>query len=259
MRTFMIGILSAIALLATGGVTAHADTPLPRADREDDLRQLEKWVSMEQSFSKAKRQEAERAITGHRKNRTQFSDAEFYMEVRRIVALANNGHSNVPTWPIHVRFGLLPLRTFWFSDGMYVVRVRKPHQDLLGARIEGIDGRPLADLATRLKDYHGGSIGYFRHYTAASLMLSPALLHAIGLSENSDRLTLQVKVRTGEIVEVELGVDRESSAVRARPWRYLHPAPIASPCAAATPTRTPVCDPGPTSTAISPTSRTVRP
>ena len=59
----------------------------------------------------------------------------------------------------------------------------------MGARIEGINGKPLSDVVTFLMDYHGGSQEFFRHYGAAALMLSPALLHAVGLSDSRDRLT----------------------------------------------------------------------
>ena len=183
---------------------------------------------MERSFSPAVHSEAQRIIAGYRKDAPAFTDAEFYMELRRIVGLADNGHTNVSDSPIHSQFGLLPLRLYWFSDGLYIVRARNHHRTLLGARVEAINARPLGDLQfrTRLMDYVGGSEEFFRRNCAPSLMLSPALLHAVGLAESPEELTLQVKSEAGKMLEVDIQVDRESSAVRAAPWRYLHPAPI---------------------------------
>jgi hypothetical protein len=103
-------------------------------DREADLEQLAWWVSMEHSFSVALYREAQSIIADHRRDVTPFTDAEFYMELRRIVILADNGHTNVSTGPIHDQFGLLPLRLYWFSDGLYIVRARNFHKTLLGSR-----------------------------------------------------------------------------------------------------------------------------
>ena len=77
--------------------------------RAADLQKLSEWVSLEQSFSLTGRLEAQRVISELLKNETAFSDAAFYMEVRRITGLADNGHSNVTQAPIHATFGLIPL------------------------------------------------------------------------------------------------------------------------------------------------------
>ncbi len=192
--------------------------------READLRKLDEWIDLERSFTDERRREAHSAVAAHQGK--QFTDPELYMEVRRIVALADNGHSNADVTPIHERFGLLPVRTYWFSDGLYVVRAREPQRKLLGARIVSVEGRPISELETRLKDFCGGTVEYFRHYTEALLLLSPALMHAVGLAERPDRLRLGVVDGKGESVEAVVQVDPDSSAVRARPWRYLSPAPI---------------------------------
>ena len=47
-------------------------------------------------------------------------------------------------------FGLIPLGIFWFSDGVYVVRTPKPHERLLGARIDSINGRTIGELEALL-------------------------------------------------------------------------------------------------------------
>ncbi len=131
-RLVIPGLLALPLLLGAGS----ADAPGRRSERAADLRKLSEWVDLEKSFTSSKRTEALRALAGHRKDQTEFTDAEFYMEVRRIVGLADNGHSNVSNAPIRDTFGLTPLRVFWFSDGLYIVRTPKPHERLLGARID---------------------------------------------------------------------------------------------------------------------------
>lgn len=194
--------------------------------READLRKLEEWIELERSFSEPGRREARAAVAAHMESGWEFDEAAFYMEVRRIVALADNGHSNAGDAPIFERFGLLPLRTYRFADGLYVVRATDAQRALLGARIELVEGRALAELEARLQAYCGGTLEYFRHHSEAQLLLSPALMHAAGLAERPDRLRLGVVKGTGEAVEVAVEVDPVSSAFGARPWRYLNPQPI---------------------------------
>jgi hypothetical protein len=181
---------------------------------------------MEQSMTPALWQEAQESISVHQSEETPLSDAQFYMEVRRIAALGDNGHSNVSKGPIYEHFGLLPLRVYWFSDGPFIVRAKERFQNLLGARIEAVNGKEIGDLTTTLKEYHGGSQEFFCHYSAAPLMLSAPLMHAIGLSESPDELTLTVTTLSGEKQEVTVPLDRTSNSVRTWPWRYLNPAPI---------------------------------
>ena len=212
-----------LLLLAFLALCPQTETQHARAS---DLRKLDEWIEVERSFSDERRAEAHRAIAAHLERGDAFDDAAFYMEVRRIVALADNGHSNADDSPIHERFGLLPLRTYWFSDGPRVVQAREAWRGLLGARIERIEGRPIAEVEAGLRAYCGGTVEYFRAYTEALLFLSPALMHAAGLAERPDRLRLALTSRDGEALEKTVEVDRASSAFRARPWRYLSPAPI---------------------------------
>jgi hypothetical protein len=232
-RSLGVCALALPMLGGTGSSNPVAASQSPKLEEKDvayargaDLKKLEEWVTLEQSFTDARRANALQAIAGHRKNETEFSEAAFYMEVRRIVGLADNGHSNVTNSPIRETFGLIPLSAYWFSDGLHIVRAPKPHEHLLGARVDAINGRAVGDLEALLMKYSSGTAEYFRRYAAPLLMFSPALLHAIGLSERPDRLELRLTSRAGERLEVELDIDLDASRARASPWRYLHPAPI---------------------------------
>ena len=225
LAVFTGALLLAWTQLLSGSEVSAVDTTQVY-DRDADLEQLAWWVSMEHSFSDSLHRVAQQIIADHRANSTAFTDAEFYMEVRRIVALPDNGHTNVSGKPISQQFGLLPLRTYWFEEGLTIIRTKNQYRDLLGAHIQAINGIPLDELQIRLMDWHGGNAGFFRYYTAGKLMLSPPLLHAIELSESSSQLTLSLKTRTGEIKDVDVPVDPETSSIDEWAWRYQHPALI---------------------------------
>lgn len=64
-----------------------------------------------------------------------------------IVALAGDGHTFLSTADLYRSF---PFETAWFDDGVRVVRTTPETQQLLGLRIEYIDGRPIAEVSERL-------------------------------------------------------------------------------------------------------------
>jgi len=233
-------VLLLVVASSARGQTSATSRPKPGGDgdpspglasdhpkRDGDLEQLSWWVSMERSLPRTLWEEAQDSISALRSEAAPpLSDAQFYMEVRRIAALADNGHSNAATGPIYEDFGLLPLRVYWFADGPFIVRATEPFRGLLGARVEAVDGTPIDDLVTTLRRFHGGSQAFFLHYSAAPLMLSAPLMHAIGLSASPDELVLTMTLLSGEKREVTVPVDRSSSSVREWPWRYLNPEPI---------------------------------
>ncbi len=223
-------LLLALALATSASLSAG---PAPSSEsseseytRDADLAALVEWVDLEQSFTAERRRQALQTIADLRQEKVEFTDASFYMELRRIVGLAENGHTAVTGQPVYDSFGLVPLRAYWFSDGLYVVRVRNDHANLLGARIETIAGRPIAEIEKLLLPYHGGTTAHFRRYVAPGLMLCPPLLHAIGISPSEETLALGGIDAGGAAFDVRLTVDGAGTIGRGFPWHNLHPQPF---------------------------------
>ena len=216
-------LLVMVGLVATlVGVAATRPAAMAQVDRVADLAELRRWMTLEQSFTVAARAQAEKLLADYESEASEYTDAAFYMAVRRLVGLAENGHSNVSSQPIYQQFGLLPLRTYWFSDGLYVVRAQRKYEELLGARITAIEGTPLKDLEARLMQYHGGNRPAFRRFAAMPLMLSPTVLNAIGVAASPDELTLELMGADDTVTEVTIAV--EPGPVRVggtAPWRLL--------------------------------------
>ena len=197
-----------------------------RSERAADWAHMKKWFDLDESASDEMRAEGLRTLDEHINGKVGFTEAEFYMELRRIAALADNGHSNVTDRPIYEQFGLLPLRAFWFSDGLRVVRGHADHEALIGAEITSIDGRPIDDVEAHLQQFNGGTSGFFRSYLGPALVLCPAALHAVGLARHPDRITIGAESMDGGELALTVHVDRDSSEIRDRPWRYLNPEPL---------------------------------
>ena len=196
------------------------------ASRAADLQAMTEWIDTEASFDEAGKEFAKQQLETLLKKDPPATEAGFYLEVASIVGLADNGHSNLSTHPVY-GFGLVPIRTYWFSDGLYIVRTQAAHADLLGARIDSIAGLTPEQLVERFDPYHGGTAAFFRQYFSTPLLFSPPLLFAAGVNPDPDKVALSLTLPNGTTRQAELKTDQSAhQPERARAWRHLLPHPI---------------------------------
>jgi hypothetical protein len=124
-----------------------------------------------------------------------------------MVALANNGHSQVYKGSLSGANNRLPCRLYHFADGYYVIRTRPACAALLGAKLVAVDALPVDEVVDRMFKYSGGPRNHYDQYVSMFFLESPALLHAAGLATHADRLTLQVQLRDGSLQEVTMRAD----------------------------------------------------
>jgi hypothetical protein len=68
------------------------------------------------------------------------------LELARIVALADNGHTQAFPEPRAEHYNRVPIRLNPFGGQFHVVRARADYADLLGAKLVAIDGTDLPAL-----------------------------------------------------------------------------------------------------------------
>lgn len=80
-----------------------------------------------------------------------LTDDEVLVGLMRIVALVTSGgcdgHTGLYVWgdgtyPVDS----LPLRLWWFDEGMYVLDALPPYRDLIGSRVDAINGRAMSEI-----------------------------------------------------------------------------------------------------------------
>ncbi len=163
------------------------DFPTPANALEaqpQDIEQFSRLLAMDRAFSPAARAEARRQTAELKAERVPLDSARFRVALMRITALADNGHTSLDderdNWP-----NCVPLRVMWLADGLYVLRAKLPHTDLLGARVDNIDGRPTRDVLATLEQLHGGAEGW-RRIHAALYIQSPEILYGAGVGSRPD-------------------------------------------------------------------------
>jgi len=171
------------------------------AAHRDDLAYFRAEVlEKEKAFSPAARAEAQERFRRLEGGADTVTAVYLELELSRIVALADNGHSMSFSGPRARRYNRIPLRLAPFGADFYVVRGAANHADLLGARLDAIDGRELPDLRALARTLAGGTNAW-RDRTAPYLFESPEQLHALGGSRAAGEATYRFVLTDGRTVE----------------------------------------------------------
>lgn len=177
----------------------------------------------DRSYSPQARAQARRLSERLRAEAAALSRESFILRVAEIAALADNSHTALSIGEFGRVAPRIPLRAYLFADGLHVLHAGGANADLLGARIDGIDGRRIDAMYRVLRRYHGG-LEPFRRRQLLPMLESPALLHAAGLADAPDRLLLSGVTAGGapfrrELLAVEAGHDASTGLTQ----RLLYP------------------------------------
>ena len=134
-----------------------------------------------------------------------MSRGQIILSFMRLVALigaqGHDGHSGLWPYMSEANFELYPLRLYWFEEGVYVVDA-DPQLDLVGAKVESINGRPVADLLEVVEPFVSRDGPYWVRSWAPIHILSPQFQQALGFgrSDGSAHFGLSVDGKRREVV-----------------------------------------------------------
>ncbi|HZN03098.1 MAG TPA: hypothetical protein VFD06_05875 [Candidatus Polarisedimenticolia bacterium] len=210
-----------------GAEAAGQELEGPAAARRADLVEFrEKFFEQDRSYPAAARAEAEARLARLEKEAAGMEAAAFELEVARIVALADNGHTVSFPGPRSRRYDRIPVRFVPFGERFFVLRAREPLSDLLGAELVAIDGRPMSELRAAARSLAGG-VPSRRDRFASLLFESPEQLFALGFAAARDAATYRFAAAGGTNVERRIAAEPADPArPRGNADRFLFPDPV---------------------------------
>lgn len=210
------------------GPAAVTDEPPPAVpDYRGDLATLrDRYVQESRTFTDETRQAALDLVASLEARAGTLTPAEFLLGVAQVAALADNGHDGWhPGHGAWLPARRSPIRYFWFPDALVVARAAPDRQDLVGARVAALDGRPIEEIFGRLRTLAGGPDNY-RRWNLNIFLERAELLHALGIARSPDRYVLSLVLRDGTAATREIAmIPREQAAPGAQPYRLLAGAP----------------------------------
>jgi len=191
----------------------------------DDLSALRKeFLGRDNSYAPAARAEAERRIARLEAAADTIGRAYFEVEIARIVALADNGHTGGGAAQRSARYNRVPIRLVPFGEDFYVLVVQPENADLLGARLVAIDAHPIASLRETAHSLTGG-IASWRDRAVPFLLESPQQMQAIAMVAQAESATYQFELADGRRLERRLAADApDSTTSRTAVKRWMYPA-----------------------------------
>lgn len=219
--------LSLAVACACAAATLFAQAPTAAERQREDLRiAREAYVLKTRAMTPAARERARALLDDAAEHAGALIKDEFHLRLLEVVALADNGHDVLTFARESARPDVrMPYRVTWFPDGVVLMRTLGDLWDLAGARIEAIDGLPVEVVYERLARYAGG-VESQRKLALSLLLESPGLLHAAGLAELPDRLTLDLKLPGNRMVHRTIRAVSNGGIPRGfGPERLLSPEP----------------------------------
>ena len=182
---FALGLPSTI-------IRADASPPdVVRAGQLDDIKVFRRdFLNVDRSYSASARSEAERRLAKLEQGNVPIDRLAFSIEICRIAALANNGHTGCfrrSEYQVPVEFR--PLGGHFYVIGAANAR-------LLGARVMSIDGHPVRSIVHVGRSLQGGTDAW-RDQVVARLLRAPPDLRALGLAGSAGSATYAFRLRDG--------------------------------------------------------------
>lgn len=206
-----------------------ADFP-PAASQADgnrqDLDYLRNLPKIDRSFTTETRAAFEQALDELMPRAADLDRAKLTLEVARLTALADNGHTNVVTRLGDRTFKSVPIRLGIFADGLFVVKIAGDNRDLPGAQVLAVNGQASDILIASFRPFIGGPAALLREH-APRLIVSPELLHAAGLGDSAEQSSFRFRLADGSEIDRVLTADIAANAEDNAYWplRDLSPVP----------------------------------
>jgi hypothetical protein len=175
--------------------------------QQQDFDYFQHYFELNRTFTADTLEQARMRLAEYRRQAGRLSAAQFDLAIANVVALADNGHSRVHPAGLARRHNRIACRLYRFADGYYIVRARPACAELLGAKLRGIDGRSVDDVANRMFEYFGGPRSHYDQFASPFFLESPALLNVAGMAHEADRMTLSVTKQDGSTQEVHVAAE----------------------------------------------------
>jgi hypothetical protein len=224
----VIAALNASAQQHPGHGEAASGTQAASAEgrRADIAAFREQFLAQDHSYSEAARAEAERRLAALDFQTGSVGQAYFELELGRIVALADNGHTAAFPGPRSRHFNrITQARLAPFGDDFYVLRASPENADLLGAQLVAIDGHSIAAVRAIARTLQGG-LASWRDRNVNYFLESPEQMHALGVIASADRATYRFRLANGRSVTRPWTPEPGNpNRVRANADRWFYPGP----------------------------------
>lgn len=191
-----------------------------------DIEYLSLFPDYDQSFDTQMKRDFFFLQLDQLKSKLPVTEAAFEMEIAKALAYADNGHTNISAGARARRLNNIPLRFYWFKEGLYTILAREGYEEILGKRILTLNGIPPEELLLDMKMWRGGTPESLKA-NSPLYFISPEILHAIGMGSSPNSIQLKVEDENGNLLTRDVFASTEEKDIPGY-WvpYWLHPYPM---------------------------------
>ena len=196
------GLFVAVLILSGFSVRSLAAQSTSPAEWQEDLAFLaSEMVRLHPNlFFAIPREQFDQAVARLNARIPELTDNQIVAELHKISALhslnGRDGHSGMT--PLDPRLqSFLPVDAYRFSDGLFILRARSPHQDLAGAEILRIGAQPVNNVYRALDPLISRDNAWTVRGKMPLYLLSAQLLEAVGIIPDAGEVELFVRRADG--------------------------------------------------------------
>ncbi len=196
-----------IAIL--GLLLSHAvycQSKLTTEDWQSDLRFLQQTVHKDYSFlfknvtATHWNKEVEKLYTAM----PGIQEHERMAGLARLVAMFKYGHTDIGWRESPIKYQVIPLSFYWFSDGVYVEGADKKYPELIGARLLKVEGMPVAEVLAALKPLVPAENDQYYKAYGLDFLVVPQALHAQRITTSLKNVITYSFERNGRVFEKQV-------------------------------------------------------
>ena len=189
----------------------HAAAQVSQAATRQDSAQIADWredlafmaQQMEQRhrnlYHTISKSSFDKAVAALHRRIPSLSRHQIIVEMARIVALVEDGHTSIaPTRDPKIGFTTLPIRLYFFKDGLFIRAAHRSRTALAGARVRRIGRMTPQEAYARVRELIGRDNEMDAMFFAPFLLVMPEVLHALGITDNVNAATFVVERGGGE-------------------------------------------------------------
>ena len=190
--------------------------------QQQDIEQFSRLLAMDRAFSPAARAEANRQIA---ELKSEHAPLDREDSMLRCCASRRSPTTVTPTSTTVKAARRTSYPCVWccLPTGCMCCGQKSAYADLLGARVESIEGRPTRDVIAALEQLHGGTEGWRRTH-AAIYVQSPEILYGAAIGSRPDQTHWTFRLPDGsEVTRTLPGEIAGENEPHAEMTRWLSP------------------------------------
>jgi hypothetical protein len=147
---------------------------------------IDRFLKYDRSYTDEQRQEATKILRNLQSALNEKTDEEVIVELSRAVARTQNAHTRLYLLRNRTVLRRYPIRLWWMSDGLFVVKATEPYRDLLACKLIKIGAHTASDVRKQVAELFAGNEPWI-DYKSTYYMTSPEILSGLRLITGAEK------------------------------------------------------------------------